>query len=145
MRHIESMTQCRCVRWFRLQYPAIGNLLFAVPNGGRRGKVEACILKAEGVVAGVADMLLLVPSGGWHGLAIEMKTETGRQSPSQREWQQLVEKVGYRYVVCRTIDEFINEVNKYLSNGKGENLSGVNQLNSLAQAQNIKAGRATIV
>lgn len=118
MRHIESMTQCRCVRWFRLQYPAIGNLLFAVPNGGKRGKIEACILKEEGVVAGVADMLLLVPSGGYHGLAIEMKTDTGRQSPSQRQWQQLVEESGYRYIVCRSLDQFIDNINDYLSHGK---------------------------
>lgn len=35
-RHIESQIQQSCVKWFRLQFPEIGLLLFAVPNGGAR-------------------------------------------------------------------------------------------------------------
>lgn len=132
MRHIESVIQCQCVKWFRLQYPAVGNLLFAVPNGGRRGKIEACILKAEGVVAGVADMLLLVPSGGYHGLAIEMKTATGRQAPSQRQWQQLVENAGYRYIVCRSLDQFIANIKEYMNHGEGEDIQGTHQHDTMA-------------
>jgi len=73
----EHQIQVACVRWFRLQYSKLSLNLFAVPNGGRRDKVTAGKLKAEGVVAGVADLLLLVPSGCFHGLAIEMKTRTG--------------------------------------------------------------------
>jgi len=38
MRHIESQIQKDCVTWFRLQYPKIGRLLFAVPNGGEERK-----------------------------------------------------------------------------------------------------------
>lgn len=45
--------QRMCVGWFRLQYPAVGKLLFAVPNGGARSRTEAAIMKAEGVTAGV--------------------------------------------------------------------------------------------
>lgn len=51
-RHIESQIQQSCVKWFRLQFPEIGLLLFAVPNGGARNKREAGILKGEGVTAG---------------------------------------------------------------------------------------------
>ena len=29
--------QRMCVGWFRLQYPAVGKLLFAVPNGAGDG------------------------------------------------------------------------------------------------------------
>lgn len=74
-RHIESQIQQSCVKWFRLQFPEIGLLLFAVPNGGARNKREAGILKGEGVTAGVADMILLKPSGGFASLCIEFKTE----------------------------------------------------------------------
>lgn len=107
------------MRWFRYRYPAYAPLLFAVPNGGARNAVTASILKAEGVVAGVADLLLLVPSGGWHGLAIEMKTPTGRQSESQRAWQRAVEGQGYRYAVCRSVEGFIEAVEGYLADKKG--------------------------
>lgn len=74
MRHIESQIQKDCVTWFRLQYPKIGRLLFAVPNGGARNAKEAAIMKGEGVTAGVADLILLYPSGGFHSLCIEFKT-----------------------------------------------------------------------
>lgn len=116
MRHVESNTQIACVRWFRYQYPKLRKLLFAVPNGGARDRVTGAILKAEGVVAGVADLLLLVPRGGYHGLCIEMKTRTGRQSKSQKEWQQEVEAQGYRYVVCRSEIDFRNAVKVYFQN-----------------------------
>ena len=119
MRHNESNIQIACVRWFRMQHPKLARLLFAVPNGGARNAVTGAILKAEGVVPGVADLLLLVPRNGYHGLAIEMKTRTGRQSDSQREWQQEVEAQGYCYVVCHSFDDFRNEVDAYIVDGKG--------------------------
>lgn len=107
--------QIACVRWFRYQHPRLARLLFAVPNGGARNAVTASILKAEGVVAGVADLLLLVPSGDSHGLAIEMKTPKGRQSDSQREWQNEVEAQGYTYAVARSFDDFRRIVSDYLA------------------------------
>ena len=74
MRHIESQIQQNCVTWFRLQYPKISRLLFAVPNGGARNAREAAIMKGEGVTAGVSALILLFPSGGFHSLCIEFKT-----------------------------------------------------------------------
>lgn len=117
MRHVESNTQIACVRWFRYQYPHFARLLFAVPNGGARDRVTGAIMKAEGVVAGVADLLLLVPSGPYHGLAIEMKTRTGRQSDSQKEWEKAVTAENYQYVVCRSLDDFRNAVKVYFHEG----------------------------
>lgn len=106
MRHEESNLQIACVRWFRLQYPSLAPLLFSVPNGGRRDRVTGAILKAEGAVAGVADLLLLVPNIHRHGLCIEMKTPKGRQSPEQKAWQKAVESFGYKYAVVRYFEEF---------------------------------------
>jgi hypothetical protein len=116
MRHIESKIQIAAVRWFDYQYPALSKLLFAVPNGGTRNKREAGIMKAEGVRAGVADLILLTPRGGCGALCIEIKTETGRQSPEQKEWQKQAENAGNKYVVCRSVDEFIKTINNYLGN-----------------------------
>lgn len=110
----EHRIQCACVRWFAYQYPQYDGLLFAVPNGGHRDKVTAAMMKAEGVTAGVADLLLLVPSKGHHALCIEMKTEKGRQSPEQKAWQKKAENQGYKYVVCRSLGQFIEIINNYL-------------------------------
>ena len=124
MREEEHNIQCACVRWFNLQWPEYRGLLFAVPNGGARSKATAGKLKAEGVVAGVADLILLVPKcvkakdEGWyntiHGLCIEMKTAKGRQSPEQKGWQEMVEAHGYKYAVCHSLDEFMHTINNYL-------------------------------
>ena len=116
MRHIESQIQQDCVTWFRLQYPKIGRLLFAVPNGGARNAREAAIMKGEGVTAGVADLILLIPSGPYSSLCIEFKTasKTSRQTPTQKEWQALAEANGNKYVVCRSIEDFQREIRGYL-------------------------------
>ena len=113
--HIESEMQRSCKKWFDLQYPKLSRLLFAVPNGGARNAREAGIMKAEGVTAGVADMILLIPRHGYGCLCVEFKTKGGLQSASQKQWQADTEAHGNKYVVVRSIDEFVNEVKNYLS------------------------------
>lgn len=51
---------------------------------------------------GGADLI-----GLWNGrfTAVEIKTDTGRQSPDQRRFQQLVEAKGGEYVILRSVDE----------------------------------------
>ncbi len=111
----EHRLQVACVRWFRYRFPNLSQRLFAVPNGGRRDSVTGAKLKAEGVLAGVADLILLVPNCGCGALLIEMKTAKGRQSTSQKEWQtDLCKADEYRYVVCRSLYDFQQAVNSYL-------------------------------
>ena len=123
----EHNIQAACVRWFGYAHPELRGLLFAIPNGGARSKATAGRLKAEGVVAGVSDLILLVPCCRAkitennaasieikHALCIEMKKNGGYQSPEQKIWQRLVEEHGYKYAVCRSLDEFIDTVEAYL-------------------------------
>lgn len=114
MYHQESVIQQNCVRWFRLQFPKLARNLCAIPNGGARRPIEGKIMKAEGVMAGAADLFLFYPSQGFHGLAVEMKTPKGRQQPSQRLWQQAVEEYGYKYIICRSFPDFMREISDYL-------------------------------
>ena len=126
MNQEEHNLQCACVKWFAYQHPELAGLLFAVPNGGARSKATAGKLKAEGVVAGVADLILLKPhfrKGVYfsdmipldaYALCIEMKTKKGYQSPEQKAWQAKVEDMGYKYVVIRSLDDFINTIENYL-------------------------------
>jgi hypothetical protein len=37
---------------------------------------------------------------------LEFKAEKGKQSLSQKWWQGVVEAVGYRYVVIRSVEDF---------------------------------------
>lgn len=113
----EHRVQQACVRWFNLCYPRLRGRLFAVPNGGRRDAVTGARLKAEGVVAGVSDLILLKSTHQYGALLVEMKTPKGRQSEHQRWWQSVIcDKDEYKYVVCRSLDDFIREVTDYLDN-----------------------------
>lgn len=113
----EHRIQCACVRWFSMQYPQFHGRLFAVPNGGKRDTTTAAKLKAEGVIAGVADLILLKRNRDYGALLIEMKKSNGKQSNNQKCWQKMISSEGeYKYVVCHSIDEFINEINNYLAN-----------------------------
>ncbi|MDD2192656.1 MAG: VRR-NUC domain-containing protein [Bacteroidales bacterium] len=114
-KHEEGDIQKGCVEWFRLQYPKLSKLLFAVPNGGKRTARQGKMLKYEGMVAGVADLLLLVPKQGYGCLCLELKNgNKGRQQSNQKEWQEDAEKYGNKYVLVRSLDEFIKAVNEYL-------------------------------
>lgn len=115
MRNIESRLQQACVRWVRCQYPDL--VVYAIPNGGKRNAVTGAILKAEGVLAGVADLFVARACGSYHGLYVEMKTEGGRQSESQRAFESAVVREGYGYAVCRSFDEFVSLINWYVRNG----------------------------
>lgn len=115
MKNEESRIQQACIRWFRLQYPEHRLRLFAVPNGGKRDAVTGAILKAEGAVAGVADIIFLMPKGKYHGLCIEMKTEKGRQQDAQKAFEKAVTETGYLYTVCRSLQNFIELIKWYLN------------------------------
>ena len=112
----EGKIQSQCVAWFWNEYPEYRGLLFHIPNeGNRESKTDGAYRKALGLVAGVSDLMLLVARGPYHGLCIEMKTEVGRQSDVQKEWQLKVEKQGYKYIVVRSLEQFKQEISEYLS------------------------------
>lgn len=102
----ESILQTACVRWFRLQYPDL--IIYAVPNGGSRNVREAQRLKAEGVLAGVADLVVLLPQG--KSLYIEMKVKGNRQTENQKAFQDKAIILGHPYTVCYSFEEFKNAV-----------------------------------
>ncbi len=127
--HRESDLQKSCVTWFRLQYPRLALLLFAVPNGGQRtrrtyvknGQVysycpEGRKLRQEGELKGVSDLILLKPNSRYASLCIEMKTtqKGSAQSPEQEAWEKAVTEAGNKYVVCRSLDDFMDTIKAYL-------------------------------
>lgn len=132
----ESYIQQGAVKWFRLQYPQFATLLVHIPNEGKRtmkyikGKLVCtggAKLKAEGMIKGASDLVLFVPNSQYHGLCLETKMEeeiykAGKrtinrtyQSPEQKEWQVAVESQGFKYVVYRSVEEFITIIREYMN------------------------------
>ena len=110
----EAALQKGCVRWFDLQYSKLSPLMYHVPNGGTRNIREAAQFKLMGVRPGVADLILLYPGKLGHVLCIEFKTDTGRQSSDQYNWQVAAQDAGNGYFLCRSIEDFIRVVQEHL-------------------------------
>ena len=115
MKHTESKIQSACVNEFRRLFPKYAMVLFAIPNGGARDAKTGYWLKQEGVIAGVPDLLLAVPKGKYASLYIEIKSPIGRQTKEQILMQVELEHHGNKYVICRNVEQFIEEIQNYLS------------------------------
>ena len=101
---LEGEEQATLFSWADMQsyhYPEL-KLMFHIPNGGKRSKSEAARFKKEGVKAGVPDIFLPVPRGGYNGLFIELKRlSNSRVSTAQNEWVPALREQGYAAEVCK--------------------------------------------
>lgn len=71
---------------------------FAVPNGEYRSKRTGAKLKRMGVRAGVADFALTLPGG--QSAYLELKSQKGRLSPSQKDFKRDCEAAGAYFAVA---------------------------------------------
>lgn len=128
--HKESELQIQCIRWFAYEYPHLRMLLYHPKNEGTaNGRVRGAIAKAEGVVAGVADLILQAPStDGFSCLAIEMKTPTGRQSQEQKLFERYITAANGKYVIVRSFDDFKSIVMEYVNSINKEVISSLKHL-----------------
>jgi hypothetical protein len=78
---------------------------FAVPNAARRSRFTASRMKAEGMRSGVADLGIMLPEGrtAW----LEMKTLTGKQSPTQKGFEAICRRLGHTYGVAHSFNEAV--------------------------------------
>ena len=83
----------------RSVYPEL-KLLFHIKNETTGGAKQVAIDRKNGIRKGVPDLCLPVPRGGFHGLYIEMKNETGRASEEQKWWGNELENQGYKFNIC---------------------------------------------
>jgi hypothetical protein len=86
------------------------------PNGGYRAKTTAKNLKAEGVKAGVSDILLPVARSCYHGLFIELKNKNKRSkaTKNQKEWLEALSQQGFMTAVCHGWEQASEVIKGYL-------------------------------
>ena len=100
----EDQLQQIIVIWFKNEYQMHGKgLIFSVPNGGSRNLLEAKKLKQTGAMAGVSDLIVLLPS---KCLFIELKAEKGIQSEVQKIFEERVKNLNFDYFIIRSLEEF---------------------------------------
>ena len=114
MNNKEHKEQKMLIQWFRLQYPRWQKCLWAIPNGGMRHIRTAIKLKEEGLLAGAADLFLMIPNNQKHGLFIEMKAKNGKLQLNQKEFLDLAISMGYESKVCYGFEDAKKIIINYL-------------------------------
>lgn len=92
--------------------------IYHVPNGGVRDYKTSKEMKAQGVKAGVSDLVLPIARGGYFGLYIEFKASRPHNSSItdiQREYLAMVEHNGYAATYAVGKDEAIEILVNYMS------------------------------
>ena len=115
----EAQHQSAVFKWsqaVRGKHPEL-KLMHAIPNGGKRDKIEAAHLKQQGVKPGVPDIHLPVARRGFHSLYIEMKSELGRTSAEQDWWIQELIGFGNDVHVCYGWQAAVQVLEWYLGGG----------------------------
>ena len=138
----EHEQQALVIAWCELHKHRIPELefIFAVPNGSNKSRAQAGKMRAEGLKAGVPDLVLPVsvtkqhelPDGtveheSYGALYIEMKSETVKigadgkaktvrtyPTPEQRRWHEGLRRIGNKVVVCHTAEDAQWQILRYL-------------------------------
>ena len=82
------------VEQFAPEHPALGRL-FATLNGVFLTQRAKDLAEAAGMRRGVLDLWLPVARAGYHGLAMDIKSRTGRPSRDQLEWARWLSQDGW--------------------------------------------------
>lgn len=113
----ESQLQQEVMSWWSVRCQDLGIpefLLYAVPLQAARSAQNGARMKREGARKGTPDMFLLVPSGMYSGMAIEMKKPGGKLSPEQVKFLAALDDRGYKTCVCFSGSDAVVEILRYL-------------------------------
>jgi len=101
----EARLQRVAIEWLRSLATERGDILsFHVPNNVWTDKRTAARLEAEGVEAGVADIVVLFPGG--RTAFIELKVKGRYQSKAQKAFQATCRALGHHYHLCVCAHEY---------------------------------------
>jgi hypothetical protein len=93
-------------------------LVFSIPNGiffnalGKSKFTYMNKLKREGFLAGASDLVILTKKQPYF---VEIKTKNGKQSDTQKLFQENVKKLGYQYLIWRShedAEDFVKNIKK---------------------------------
>lgn len=104
--HPEADLQEACVDWFRRTHK--NEVIFYVAN--ELAYDRASEMKKRGLLRGVSDLVVLLKDG--RALFCELKSDDGKQSREQRAFQLKVERLGFKYYIIKTLEEFKYIVNE---------------------------------
>jgi len=102
----EDKIQQEIVMWYRNTYCLKNhtprNIIFSVPNDSKDAKEQMRKI-ATGLYAGVSD-LIVIHFG--NVIFAEVKTEIGKQSDKQKEFESIVTQQNFEYWLVRSLSDF---------------------------------------
>ena len=108
----ESREQARLVAGLRRHWSKFPEdsrpMVFSVPMGGSRNPVEGANLKIKGALAGVSDLIILLPRG--ETIFVEMKAENGVLSKGQQEFLKRTTNLGYSSIVAYSAEDALQQL-----------------------------------
>ena len=103
----ESQLQAECVRYMRNVLSVVYGTFFSVPNEGKRNPVNASRMIAQGLLAGIPD---LVWCRNAQVVFFELKTTKGKLSAKQKLIHENLKTEGFEVYVVKSFEEFKNIV-----------------------------------
>jgi hypothetical protein len=102
----ENKLQQEIIMYYRnnfcLKHHEPRHAIFSVPNDSKDAKEQMRKI-ATGLMSGVSDVIILRPN---EAVFCEVKTDVGVQSEKQKDFQILVEALGFRYILVRSLEDF---------------------------------------
>jgi len=121
----ETYTQQEYIGYckMRLKGKGLDQLVYSIPNEGKRDVKNASRMIAEGLTKGIPDTFLAMPKGIYHGLYVEFKRSLkDKPSPEQVEAIQLLKDQGYFVQICSDSRTACELFEKYLALKNGESI-----------------------
>ena len=115
--HTESNEQIAAMDWLRAQHPKLSLHAMHIGNERKASYYAGYIMKRMGVLKGASDLFMAWPSGGFHGLFIEVKSKKGKPTPDQLAFIERMNSVGYYATICYGADEVIRCMKWYIGLG----------------------------
>lgn len=106
MRTEEHNLQVTIVKYLRYK----DYLVFSVPNAGARSERMGAYYKAEGLLAGVSDLILVLQT---EVIFIELKIGNEKQRANQKEFEKKVTNLGYQYWLIYSLEQLIVYLNAF--------------------------------
>jgi hypothetical protein len=107
----EQVLQKQVVAYLRMACPDA--ITVHIPNGGYRSNIEAAILQGLGVLAGVADLMILWYPAKVAFIELKAPGESKRLSPAQVGFLCSLENMGIPNAVCDSLDAVRTKIKEW--------------------------------
>lgn len=111
---IEQITLFRWAEFAKNQHPEL-ELMYHIPNEGKRSRLTGARLKEAGLKSGVPDVCLPVARGGYIGLYIENKYGKNKPTENQKRWLRALRAAGHLTAVCYGWEQAKDLIEQYLA------------------------------